>query len=379
MFVSNTLPLSALALAFSAAISGSACSSSSSSSPETSAGATTGECTPSSNAPAKTSAAALCTAGAAATTSSASGGGGSPANGKTSGSAGSPGSAAATDAGTPHMPTAGAAGQAGATASAGSAGNATSSAGAGRSGSAGTPPDQPTAGGPAANGCNATLCEDFESGTTLDASRWQTVMPMCSGTGKLALDSTQAHSGKNSVRIDGAGGFCNHVFLSPVMSLFPASDPLFVRFYVRISTALTQSHVSWLAMRDEHDMNDLRMGGQSEILMWNRASDDATLPELSPTGIAMSAKPATNTWMCVEFSIDGAKGELHTWLDGTALAGLTVEGDPTPDVDSQWKRKTDWHPQLSDLRLGWESYGNDANTLWFDDVAIGSSRVGCAP
>jgi hypothetical protein len=222
------------------------------------------------------------------------------------------------------------------------------------------------------------LCEDFEASPTLDAARWQTVMPMCSGTGKLALDSTQAHSGKNSVRVDGAGGFCNHVFLSPVMSLFPASDPLFVRFYVRISTALTQAHVSWLALHDEHDMKDLRMGGQSEIMMWNRESDDATLPELSPTGIAMSAKPATNTWLCVEFSVDGAKGELHTWLDGKELAGLTVEGDATPDVDSQWKRKADWHPQLSDLRLGWESYGGDANTLWFDDVAIGSSRIGCA-
>jgi hypothetical protein len=29
------------------------------------------------------------------------------------------------------------------------------------------------------------------------------------------------------------------------------------------------------------------------------------------------------------------------------------------------------------VRFGWESYGDQANTLWFDDLAIGASRIGC--
>ncbi|MEU0152180.1 hypothetical protein [Micromonospora fulviviridis] len=28
-----------------------------------------------------------------------------------------------------------------------------------------------------------------------------------------------------------------------------------------------------------------------------------------------------------------------------------------------------WRPRLTDLKLGWESYGGAADTLWFDDVA----------
>jgi hypothetical protein len=32
---------------------------------------------------------------------------------------------------------------------------------------------------------------------------------------------------------------------------------------------------------------------------------------------------------------------------------------------------------VNDLRLGWESYGGDADTLWFDDVALGTGRIGC--
>ena len=32
---------------------------------------------------------------------------------------------------------------------------------------------------------------------------------------------------------------------------------------------------------------------------------------------------------------------------------------------------------LTDLRLGWESYGVGADRLWFDDIAWGSTRIGC--
>jgi hypothetical protein len=50
---------------------------------------------------------------------------------------------------------------------------------------------------------------------------------------------------------------------------------------------------------------------------------------------------------------------------------------PTKDIDSQWLNRANWRPSLTDLRLGWESYGDGADTLWFDDVAVGSTRVGC--
>ncbi|MCP3786536.1 hypothetical protein NLX85_24520 [Micromonospora sp. A3M-1-15] len=42
----------------------------------------------------------------------------------------------------------------------------------------------------------------------------------------------------------------------------------------------------------------------------------------------------------------------------------------------QWYGRT-WRPQLTDLKIGWESYGGAADTLWFDDVALGATRIGC--
>ncbi|HKU44553.1 MAG TPA: hypothetical protein VJR89_40610 [Polyangiales bacterium] len=198
------------------------------------------------------------------------------------------------------------------------------------------------------------------------------------GDSSIELDAMNPHAGKQSVRVRASGGYCNHIFLQakPFTAL---PDPLFVRLYVRFDKALTQSHVTFLTLEDASDQKDLRMGGQSEILMWNRESDDATLPELSPAGIALSQKPAPQKWACVEFELNGQTRSLHTWVDGQPVAGLQVDGEGTPDIDAQWRRMANWTPKPTNFRLGWESYGSDANTLWFDDVALASSRIGCAP
>ncbi|WP_460543166.1 hypothetical protein [Glycomyces halotolerans] len=38
--------------------------------------------------------------------------------------------------------------------------------------------------------------------------------------------------------------------------------------------------------------------------------------------------------------------------------------------------RSGWSPSLTYLRLGWESYGSDSDTIWYDDVAFGPSRIG---
>jgi hypothetical protein len=130
-------------------------------------------------------------------------------------------------------------------------------------------------------------------------------------------------------------------------------------------------------MRDSADGNrDLRFGGQNGALQWNRASDDATLPEQSPAGVALSAPLPVNTWTCVEFKVDGTDGTMETWLDGVSVPGLKQDGVPTHDIDGQWLNRT-YRPRLVDLKLGWESYGEGADTLWYDDVVVSATRNNC--
>ena len=68
---------------------------------------------------------------------------------------------------------------------------------------------------------------DFESGW--DQTAWPTYAQDCNQGGKVTLDSSTAHSGKNSIRVDGAGGYCGHIFFGTTK--VPSGD-VYVRSYV---------------------------------------------------------------------------------------------------------------------------------------------------
>jgi hypothetical protein len=219
------------------------------------------------------------------------------------------------------------------------------------------------------------FCDGFESQTgTAPAGDWSVVFPNCQGVGAAVVDTATTHDGTRSVRIDGRAGYCNHVFVATTRGI--GGSALYARFFVRHTTTLPDAHVTFLAMKDTADGGrDLRMGGQNRALQWNRESDDATLPEQSPAGVAQSAPLPLGVWTCVEFGISGS--ELRTWVNGNEVVGLHADSTPTQDVDSQWLRRGTWRPSLADFRFGWESYGIGDDTLWFDDVALGANRLGC--
>jgi hypothetical protein len=235
----------------------------------------------------------------------------------------------------------------------------------------------PTTGGP--GGCGgAYICDGFEGQTgSTPSGAWTVANRDCSGTGTAAIDTSVARSGGRSLRINGGEGYCNHEFVRSSTAL--TGTVWYARFYLRHTTALPAAHVTFVAMRDTADGNrDLRMGGQNARMQWNRESDDQTLPVQSPTGVALSVAIPTNTWTCVEFVVNGGNGQMQTWVNGTEVPGLHEDGVATADIDSQWvNSRPAWRPALADFRIGWESYGVGADTLWFDDVAVGSSRIGC--
>ena len=63
-------------------------------------------------------------------------------------------------------------------------------------------------------------------------------------------------------------------------------------------------------------------------------------------------------------------------LEEAGVAKIFTPGTKTQDVDSQWYNKS-WRPSISNLKLGWESYGEGSDTLWYDDVAVAGSRLSC--
>jgi len=255
------------------------------------------------------------------------------------------------------------------------AGAGAAASGGGATGASGGAVD---GGGAAADCASLAVCEDFETATAFgdapDAKGWHVAHPNCAGTGAIAVTDQVARSGKRSLRVDGAAGYCNHVFLANEKATGGAG-PLFLRFYVRIDRPLGDDHVTLLAMKDRTSGKDLRFGGQKQVVIWNRESDDATLPELSPAGVAKSVAPAALAWHCVEIAIDGPA--ITTRIDGASIAGLRAATPPTPDVDQTWQRSGAYAPAPADVRVGWESYGNGAATLWLDDIAASTAPIGC--
>ena len=57
---------------------------------------------------------------------------------------------------------------------------------------------------------SAQISDDFESGW--NQTLWPIFTPDCNQGGNVSLDSTKAHSGKNSMKVVGAGGYCGHAF-----------------------------------------------------------------------------------------------------------------------------------------------------------------------
>jgi hypothetical protein len=68
---------------------------------------------------------------------------------------------------------------------------------------------------------------------------------------------------------------------------------------------------------------------------------------------------------------------MDTWVNGTEVPGLHVDGVPTQDIDQQWLSRTT-APRPTTLRLGWEAYGTGDDTVWYDDVALGNQPIACS-
>jgi len=82
-------------------------------------------------------------------------------------------------------------------------------------------------------------------------------------------------------------------------------------------------------------------------------------------------------WTCIEWQFDGPDDTLHLWIGGVAATDLTVAhtgmGCISQPAGYEWTS-----PTFLQLDIGLESYQADGpRTMWIDDAAFATSRVGC--
>lgn len=226
----------------------------------------------------------------------------------------------------------------------------------------------------------AAFSDDFEGiapGMPPDPTKWTaTVLSDCmSNAPKATIDASQHHSGTQSLKVAGTASFCDYAMVGNSTAFKALGNLVYGRYFVRLETALPAGHTAFMIFPDAMTGHALRMGGQNSALQWNRQADDATLPAQSPAGIALSKVPPVGMWMCLEFMIDQAQGQISTWVDDTLVTGLVADGTPTADVDMPWGAA--YKPMLTGINIGWQNYGAGAMNLWFDDFALSSTRIHC--
>jgi len=228
--------------------------------------------------------------------------------------------------------------------------------------------------GGAANPCAARaglrFCDDFESktvGTPPSAAPWAVQL---NGSGTVTIDgSTPAHSGSKSVRVHAADNDYQTLFTFRDAAVLPGpGGRFFMRAYMRLGRAMAGGHNTFIVtdlFATPGAGNNVRIGEMNAMLMYTIMGD--AHGALSNQNYYNDGKPgvvfAPSTWVCLEVLIDRARPEIDVWVDGTEV----------PDL-----HHTDWPLDNYDIiRFGFEKYAGPGLDLWYDDIAIGTERIGC--
>ncbi|MGD0678549.1 MAG: hypothetical protein ABSC94_24345 [Polyangiaceae bacterium] len=208
--------------------------------------------------------------------------------------------------------------------------------------------------------------------------------PVPGGTGiYVGVDSTESHSGQNSLRIVGGDSCGYYAVNSAAFSGGKLGPQYYARMWARFSAAPTSGHNGFLSM-DTTSMASqkpdlLRLGFQNDVIEWNWYGTDATLPDTDSQGAAQSVAPTADTWACLEFHIDTTTGNIEFWYNGASATtpGLSWSGTATA-YEGSWAGGG-WKSGIAptNLGLGWGAFNGGMMTVWFDDVALGNSRIGC--
>jgi hypothetical protein len=247
----------------------------------------------------------------------------------------------------------------------------------------GAPGDASGIGGAVGNPCSTRagllFCDDFEAwptGSAPGGTRWTTQ----AATGAITVDSSSAtapaHSGSRSVHfVPTSSSFDTFLVFHDAATLPTPSGKFFLRFFIRLAAGMTGGHNTFVTadlFANAGQGNAVRVGEQNHMLMMTVAGDSHAY--LSNQNFYNDGKPGVvfpaGAWTCFEMSFDPTSTTLDVWVNGVEVPDLHPTDITLDTYDA--------------LRFGFEKYaGLDADAgaatldLWYDDVAIGTQRIGC--
>lgn len=202
--------------------------------------------------------------------------------------------------------------------------------------------------------------------------------------GSVVIDGAQHKSGSKAVKIALSGAADYQRAYIGVEAPFPIAGNAFYGRMMIFTPAAPNDGVHWTMIQAEGpvvtpkiDRAMVRYGGQhAQSLMANYDTAGTDAPK-SDCWRHSQTKMPEGTWACMEWYFDGATNTQKFWLDNTAIEDLTVvgqgDGCAAAGTGDKWL-----FPTFERLLVGFESYQPDSpREVWIDDVAIGTSQIGC--
>ncbi len=226
-------------------------------------------------------------------------------------------------------------------------------------------------GGPSKCGGSAfRVCDGFESGsvdpaiwgTTLKSNATVTVDAMHVARGSKALHVHTGVSGSDTAGTNG-GIRTTHGFPFP-------GDQIWGRAFVYMAGQSPDMHTNMIeavgALTDGGAASHYRIGvSTSHDISGNYIPGDY--------GDHSSTVMPLDAWKCFEWHFDGQNSEYHVYVDGNELTDMAITSGHAP----AWTA-----PSFAYIEIGLHLY-HDLTSIptldvWYDEVALDTSRVGCA-
>jgi hypothetical protein len=213
------------------------------------------------------------------------------------------------------------------------------------------------------------FCDDFETRSAFPAGPWTTGII---GEGTVTVDTASpAHSGTRSVHVQDADADYDTLLVLHDAAILPAAGGrLYLRAFIKLGRAMSAGHNSYVLAdlyARQGQGNNLRLGEDNGMLMESVMGDahGALSHQAFYNDGQLGVVLAPGAWTCLEVLLDSGAPELDVWVDGVEV----------PDL-----HRTDWPLDAYDnVRFGFEKYAGPAAEIWYDDIAVGIQRVGCAP
>lgn len=234
-------------------------------------------------------------------------------------------------------------------------------------------------------GCtgNELLCEDFEDvaeGMVPTGGPWKPLDDSCkyqTSSFTMGVTTALANGGSKSLKVTN-----KHFAQCRLSGEFPATDEFWVRAYSYWEPGLDISNRETLDidLTPGHRTSDdpaVRFGYRSKAPCEEYAGPQITIIGMGGgevTGCASRAMPK-GEWFCFEAHVQQASTlVVSTYIDGEALSYQSTGKPMTESIATE----APISQKIDHIRLGIFSTGEAQGSIYLDDIAVSTTRIGCA-